>query len=150
MKRIRNTCVSNISNVGSPSLEEVTDFVNRIGIFIIRFDSANCSASWLSKASGPSSSGFASSSKSLSQMIASALKKRFKTVVSISLCTADMRIPLANVEALQAGQSLQELQTLRETKQWELTQRLLVFGIASVRSLMEIHLHGSKGDWRNH
>ncbi len=44
IKTIRNTCVSNVSKVGSPSLEEVTDFVNRVDlegvetyIFIIRF-----------------------------------------------------------------------------------------------------------------
>ena len=75
-KTIRNTCVSNVSNVGSPSLEEVSDFVNR--------------------ASKPT---FSSSGSFL-------------------------------VEALQAGQSLRESQTLRETKQWGLTQRSLAFQIS--------------------
>ena len=87
-------------NVGEPDSTAVHDLVNRLDfdegdacIFVIGFDSANCVAAWFGQANQDTKGDFVEASRTLVSEIENALRGRFKAVVAINLCTADMRIP---------------------------------------------------------
>ena len=116
LNAIRTVCVKSRMNVGEPDSTAVHDFVNRLDfdegdacIFVIRFDSANCVAAWFGQANQDTKGDFVEASRTLVSEIENALRGRFKAVVAINLCTADMRIPLAKVSTVLgrsiAGQS---------------------------------------------